>query len=128
MNSEGSVDNPAVARPSSKEAVEIRGNVARRLISSRNAVLNGWIISMLGIVLYCFAMLSGGEPDDPFSSILERGWMGAGAIAFLLVGVLLWFYGAMTFLGEVENNTPDACAAPHSDPEQGSATDLRDSP
>lgn len=128
MNSEGSVDSPAVARPSAKEAVEVKGNVARRLVSSRNAVLNGWIISMLGIVLYCFAMLSGGEPDDPFSSILDRGWMGTGAIAFLLVGVLLWFYGAMTYLGELEKNSPEACVAPHSDLEQGSATDLRGSP
>ncbi len=109
MNNERPDNNPAVAIPISKGPIEIKSVAARWLGSGRNAVLNGWLISMLGIVLYCFAMLGGSADVDPFSSILERGWMGAGAIALLVVGMLLWLYGAITFLREVEEKGPGGC-------------------
>ncbi len=72
------------------------------LTPGRIAVLNGWIIAMLGIVLYCLAML-GGDPvaDD---TLLQRGWMGSGAVVLLIMGVLLWLYGAYTFLQELEDH------------------------
>lgn len=107
MNKDQSGDNAAIALPINEGGIEIKGEGTRRLDGSRIAVLNGWIISMLGIALYCYAMLGSGEAVDPFSSILERGWVGGGAIALLVIGVLLWIYGGVTFLLEVEKNAPE---------------------
>ncbi len=74
---------------------------ARFLTPGRIAVINGWIIAMLGIVLYCAAMLGGAPGLD--GALLQRSWMGSGAIILLGMGVLLWFYGAYTFLQEIED-------------------------
>lgn len=72
------------------------------LTPGRIAVLNGWIIAMLGIVLYCLAMLGGDPAAD--GTLLQRGWMGSGAIVLLIMGVSLWLYGAYTFLQELEDH------------------------
>ena len=93
-----------ICRPDERQASAAK--LPSKTDKSRTAILNGWIISMLGIVLYCLAML-GDSVADPFSSILERGWAGGATISLLAIGVLLWLYGAVTFLQEVEHDSPD---------------------
>jgi hypothetical protein len=46
-------------------------------------------------------MLGGAPGLD--GALLQRSWMGSGAIILLGMGVLLWFYGAYTFLQEIED-------------------------
>lgn len=56
---------------------------------SRIAILNGWILSMIGIVAYCVAMLDDTKTVNPYASIFERGLWGWAAVIFLIAGVAL---------------------------------------
>lgn len=73
-----------------------------KLEKSRIAILNGWIISMLGVACYCFAMLGNETTADPFSSIFERGMIGWAAVIFTVIGLGLWLTGCLTYLWESE--------------------------
>lgn len=77
---------------------QTQASTTRRLERSRTTILYGWLIAMIGIVCYCFAMLSNETSIDPYSSIFERGLMGWAALLLMLVGVCLWFMGSFTFL------------------------------
>lgn len=69
--------------------------------TSRIAIFNGWILSMLGIVAYCLAMLGSIPEYSPYSTLFERGWIGSAAASLLIVGVSLWVYGTVTFLRDM---------------------------
>ncbi|MEN9355882.1 MAG: hypothetical protein RL695_53 [Pseudomonadota bacterium] len=71
----------------------------------RLAILTGWLISMFGIVLYCLTMLSGVHGSEVLT-IQEGGWKGMAALLLLVTGVLLWFYGAVASLRELEWQEP----------------------
>lgn len=74
----------------------------QKIERGRIAIFNGWILSMIGIVFYCFAMLSNETEADPFSSIFEHGLTGWAAIIFMVIGVGLWLKGSVTYLKESE--------------------------
>lgn len=75
---------------------------------SRVAILNGWILSMVGIVFYCLAMLDDSSAGTPYATIFERGLYGWAAVTFLIIGASLWMRGALVFLRDVEHsNLPD---------------------
>lgn len=69
-------------------------------------VFVGWIVAMVGIVLYCVALF-GEDPSEPFGSILDHGWVGGTALALMATGVLQWIYGAVFFLRELERGSGD---------------------
>lgn len=69
--------------------------------SGRLAILLGWLVSMFGIVLYCLATLNGGT-DHETPTLLDGGWKGQMALLLLVMGVLLWLYGAVKSLWELE--------------------------
>lgn len=75
----------------------------RRVEWSRKAILNGWIISMISIVAYCWAMLG---DDNHAASLFEHGLIGWGAVSFFLIGVGLWLSGSVVFLSEA-NRFPE---------------------
>ncbi len=70
--------------------------------SGRLAILLGWLISMFGIVLYCLATLNTGTGNE-VSTLLDAGWKGKVALLLLVMGVLLWLYGAAKSLRELEH-------------------------
>jgi hypothetical protein len=81
-------------------AAEIQST--RRLEKSRIAILNGWIIAMIGVACYCVAMLGNETRTDPFSSIFERGMTGWAAVLFTTIGLGLWLVGCVGYLKESE--------------------------
>ena len=78
----------------------------RRLERSRKTILLGWIISMIGIVTYCFVMSSGDQQADLPSALAAQGALGWVAIVVILVGVGSWFVGCVGFLnGAADSST-----------------------
>lgn len=86
------------------QSEQLPSQSAERIESSRMAVLYGWLISMIGIVFYCFVMLDSDSSIDPYSTVLERGLLGWAAILFILVGVGLWLMGTVNYLKESEQS------------------------
>ncbi len=95
------------ATPSSLGSTSRQGKCQEKvfLTPGRIAVINGWLIAMLGVALYCAATLWGGVNDD--SHFSGQGWMGTGALVLLGLGVGLWFYGAYLFLQDMDALPPD---------------------
>lgn len=69
-----------------------------RLERSRKTILLGWIISMIGIVTYCFVMSSGDQQADLPSALSAHGGLGWVAVVVILIGVGSWFVGCVGFL------------------------------
>lgn len=63
---------------------------------SRRTILYGWIISMIGVVSYCFLMPNGDQQTDLPVLI---------AIAIILIGVGFWFAGYIRFLNDANAST-----------------------
>lgn len=63
-----------------------RGGLER----SRKTILYGWIISMIGVVFYCFVMSNSDQQPDLPSVLI--------AITTILIGVGFWFAGCVRFL------------------------------
>ncbi|CBL46299.1 Hypothetical protein HDN1F_27160 [gamma proteobacterium HdN1] len=78
----------------------------QRIEWSRNAILGGWFVAMLGIVLYCFTMLAPRANAALVTSLLDSGAVGATALVLLLIGVGLWLVGSVVFLTEAEHTHP----------------------
>ena len=70
----------------------------RRLEQSRKTILTGWIISMIGIVLYCFVMSSGDQTADLSTALAARGAIGWAAVTIIFIGLGLWFAGYVGFM------------------------------
>ena len=69
-----------------------------RLERSRKTILMGWIISMIGIVTYCFVMSSGDQQANLPSALSAHGGLGWVAVVVILIGVGAWFAGCVGFL------------------------------
>lgn len=67
-----------------------RQSVRSGLEKSRKTILYGWIISMIGIVFYCFVMSNSDQQPDLPSVLI--------AITIILIGVGFWFAGYVRFL------------------------------
>ncbi len=80
---------------SSTEQELSRGGLER----SRKTILYGWIISMIGIVIYCFVMSNGDQQPDLPSTLA--------AIIVILIGVGLWFTGCVRFLNDAAGSSTD---------------------
>ena len=66
---------------------------------SRKTILGGWVVSMIGIVIYCFVMSNGDQQPD-MSSVLA-------AVAVIFIGVGLWFVGCVRFMNDAANTTTE---------------------
>lgn len=80
----------------------------QRLERSRKTILWGWIISMIGIVLYCLVMSSGDQQADLPSALAARGGVGWLAFIVIIIGVGVWCTGCVGFVKESELATPDS--------------------
>lgn len=74
----------------------------RGLERSRKTILFGWIISMIGIVTYCFVISGGDQQADLPDALAARGAIGWAAVAVILIGVGLWFIGCVRFLNDAD--------------------------
>lgn len=89
---------------SKPNAVQLTQNSCDGLNKSRRTILFGWVVSMIGIVTYCFVMLSDQQVDlaEALSANDSVGWMSA---LVILIGVGIWFKGLIKFLKEVDCST-----------------------
>lgn len=74
----------------------------KRLEGSRKLLLNGWFISMLGIVTYCYAMWSSEPLADAFTSQSLRGVAAWASIVLIVLGLWRWFNGYIGLLKEAD--------------------------
>lgn len=80
---------------------------------SRKLLLNGWFISMLGIVTYCYAMWSSEPLADAFTSQSLRGVAAWVSIMLIVLGLWRWFSGYIGLLkaadeaDHTENQDPE---------------------
>ena len=72
----------------------------RRIEWSQKAILNGWFVSLLGIVGYCYATLAGPHRGGPLGALVHSGPVGWAATFFLVVGLALWVIGSLVYLVE----------------------------
>lgn len=72
----------------------------RRIEWSQKAILNGWFVSLLGIVGYCYATLSGPHQGGPLGALVDSGPVGWVATFFLVIGLALWVSGSLVYLVE----------------------------
>jgi hypothetical protein len=69
----------------------------------RKMILYGWIVSMIGIVTYCFVMLGGDQGADMMEALAARGAIGWASLAVIGVGVALWFAGCIRLVREADS-------------------------
>ncbi|MBI2318037.1 MAG: hypothetical protein HYU75_13860 [Betaproteobacteria bacterium] len=74
----------------------------KRLEGSGRLLLNGWFISMLGIVIYCYVMLSSEPLADAFTSQSLRGLAAWVSIVLIVLGLWRWFNGYIGLLKEAD--------------------------
>lgn len=79
---------------------EIAQRASQTIRRGRGLVIVGWLVSMLGVVAYCLAMLDSSASIDSTSSLFQRGPMGIIALPLLIVGTACWFIGAYKLLKE----------------------------
>ena len=72
-----------------------------RIRNGKNLVIAGFVISIVGIILYCMASFSTGfGQDEPVFIKESLGVVGA--------GVLVWLVGAIKYLNAaIDSDTPD---------------------
>lgn len=80
----------------------------RDLERGRKTILSGWIISMIGIVTYCFVMLNGDQQIDLLGELSARVAIGWVSLVFILMGVGFWFVGCVRFLDDADSSTAEA--------------------
>lgn len=83
----------------------LRQAAQSELRRSRLTVLCGWLVAMLGVALYCSLLLMT-PAITPDAGLLAYGWPGSLALTLLSVGVMLWLYGAASFL-QAADQAPD---------------------
>ena len=74
--------------------------VRRRIEWSQKAILNGWFISLLGVVGYCYATLAGPHRGGPLGVLVHSGPVGWAATFSLVAGLALWVSGSLVYLVE----------------------------
>lgn len=78
---------------------------ALRAGRSGSTVLLGWLVSMIGIVLYFFVMSSGDQQADLLTALIAQGPLGWSSLLIILIGIGLWFVGCIGLLQEAEDAT-----------------------
>ena len=66
----------------------------------RKAILSGFLISTLGMVIFCYVTLGDGLDADIYNSLFQNGVIGWAALLFLIMGVGVWFAGNIVLLKE----------------------------
>lgn len=72
----------------------------------RRAILAGWIITMLGVVGYVFAMMRAGEDAGILQALASQGLLGWGSAVLLLGGVGTWIAGNLAFIRDLADLPP----------------------
>lgn len=72
----------------------------------RKAILAGWVVTMVGVVGYCFAMMRAGHQAGVLDALTTQGLLGWGSAALLVGGVALWLAGNLAFLRETMELPP----------------------
>ena len=69
----------------------------------RKAILAGWVITMLGVIGYVFAIMRAGAGEDTslLEALFSQGFLGWGSAVLLLRGVATWLAGNFAFVKEV---------------------------
>jgi hypothetical protein len=67
----------------------------------RKAILAGWIITMAGVVGYCFAMLRAPQETGLLQALFTQGFLGWLSAVLLLGGVATWLAGNFAFFKTV---------------------------
>lgn len=81
-----------------------------RMERSRKTILCGWVISMIGIVIYCFVMSRGDQQADLPTALAARGGVGWAAVGIICIGLALWFAGYVGFMKSADFLTDEADA------------------
>jgi hypothetical protein len=68
----------------------------------RKAILSGCIMSLVGMVAYCYGTFGEGPQADLPSSLFANGVLGWFAFLLLLSGVGVWLVGNMAVLDEAD--------------------------
>lgn len=74
-----------------------------RFGKSGSTLLLGWVVSMIGIVIYFFVMSSGDQQSDLLTALIASGPLGWSALLVILIGIGLWFTGCIGLLKEAED-------------------------
>jgi hypothetical protein len=67
----------------------------------RKAILAGWIITMIGIVGYCFVMMRAPQDTGLLEALFSQGILGWASAVLILGGVATWVAGNYAFVREV---------------------------
>jgi hypothetical protein len=67
----------------------------------RKAILAGWVITMLGVIGYVFAMMQAGQDTGLLEALFSQGFLGWLSAVLLLGGVATWLVGNYAFVREV---------------------------
>lgn len=65
----------------------------------RKAILAGCVITMIGMVTYCYGT-AGGGPTDLASSLFDNGAIGWTSLLLMITGVGTWLAGNVALLSE----------------------------
>lgn len=86
------------ARPSSPPA-SLAAKAASREKAGKRMIVAGFVIAVLGIVLYCVASFAGDVGDDMGDVLLRNAVPYARAtLAVIGLGTLVWLVGSITYL------------------------------
>jgi hypothetical protein len=92
----------AFAVPVSAEEVEkerMRTRVAE-ITSSKHMVVTGFLLSLLGVALYCYATLAMSESDSRLVAV---------SLAVVAGGFIVWLIGTIGYFNQaIESGDPDA--------------------
>jgi len=66
----------------------------------RKAILSGFLIATIGMVVFCYVTLGDGLEADMYNSLFQNGLLGWAALLFLIMGVGVWFAGNIVLLKE----------------------------
>jgi hypothetical protein len=66
----------------------------------RKAILSGFLIATIGMVVFCYVTLGDGLDADMYNSLFQNGVLGWAALLFLIMGVGVWFAGNIVLLKE----------------------------
>lgn len=73
----------------------------------RKAILAGWIITMVGVVGYIFAMLRADQDAGLPEALFSQGFLGWASAVLLLGGVATWLAGNLAFFRTVVEESAD---------------------
>lgn len=78
----------------------------------RTLILWGWLVTMLGVGLYCREVFSLGPEADALDAITRSGVLGWSSAILAAAGIFLWFMGNLLYLHDAMDTPAAAPAAP----------------